>query len=137
MRLNLIFATVVLFTSASAMAADAAYWDQAVRDPGTIALAQRTLRAEGYDPGPVNGQVGPQTVEAVKQAQKDRELEPSGRLDRRTIAALGIDTESAAAGGSDRLAQSELRGSCDLLIGPEKERCLQQGGTVEASAKAK
>jgi peptidoglycan hydrolase-like protein with peptidoglycan-binding domain len=94
MRLNRILATVVLFASASAMAADPAYWDQAVRDPGTIALAQQTLRAEGYDPGPVNGEIGPQTVEAVKQAQKDRELEPTGRLDRRTIAALGIENSA-------------------------------------------
>jgi peptidoglycan hydrolase-like protein with peptidoglycan-binding domain len=91
MKPNRIFASVVFFASASAMAADMAYWDQAVRDPGTIAVAQQTLRAEGYDPGPVNGQLGPQTVEAVKQAQKDRELEPTGRLDRRTIAALGIE----------------------------------------------
>lgn len=35
----------------------------------------------------------PETVQAVKQAQQDRELEPTGRLDRRTVAALGIDVE--------------------------------------------
>lgn len=91
MKAIAIVATIVLFASADAMAADAAYWDQSVRDPGTVALVQQTLRAEGYDPGPVNGRLGPQTVEAVKQAQKDRELEATGRLDRRTIAALGIE----------------------------------------------
>lgn len=30
-----------------------------------------------------------------------------------------------------------LRGSCDALIGPDKELCLKRGGTVEAGAKAK
>jgi hypothetical protein len=58
-----------------------------------------------------------------------------------TLRAQGYDpgpaTDSAAAGGSDRVAQGgELRGSCDALIGPEKERCLKQGGTMETSAKS-
>jgi peptidoglycan hydrolase-like protein with peptidoglycan-binding domain len=93
---------VGLFVFASAHATD---WDELVQDRDTVAAVQQTLRAEGYDPGPASGEIGPKTVEAVKQAQKDRELEPTGRLDRRTIAALGIDTESAAAGGSGRAAQ--------------------------------
>jgi peptidoglycan hydrolase-like protein with peptidoglycan-binding domain len=103
--LHLLAATVIAFAGSAAAATDAAYWDQPVQDRNTVAIVQQTLRAEGYDPGPLNGQLGPQTVEAVKQAQKDRELEPTGRLDRRTIAALGIDeraTESAAAGASPR-----------------------------------
>jgi hypothetical protein len=125
---------VGIFVFASA---HATYWDEPVHDRGTVAIVQQTLRAQGHDPGPASGEFGPQTVEAVKQAQKDRELEPTGQLDRRTIAALGIDTDSAAAGGSDRVAQGgELRGSCDALIGPEKERCLKQGGTMETSAKS-
>jgi peptidoglycan hydrolase-like protein with peptidoglycan-binding domain len=93
---------VAIFAFASAYATD---WDELVKDRATVVSVQQTLRAEGYDPGPVNGELGPQTAAALKQAQKDRELEPTGRLDRRTIAALGIDAESAAAGGSERLAQ--------------------------------
>jgi peptidoglycan hydrolase-like protein with peptidoglycan-binding domain len=75
---------VAIFAFASAHATD---WDELVQDRDTIAIVQQTLRAEGYDPGPINGELGPQTAAAVKQAQKDRELEPTGRLDRRTIAA--------------------------------------------------
>jgi hypothetical protein len=125
---------VAIFAFASAYATD---WDELLQDRDTVAKVQQTLRAEGYDPGPANGKLGPRTEQAVKQAQKDRELEPTGRLERRTIAALGIDIESAAAGGSDRLAQGgELRGSCNMLIGLERDSCLQQGGTVQASAKS-
>jgi peptidoglycan hydrolase-like protein with peptidoglycan-binding domain len=123
---------VAIFAFASAHATD---WDELVQDRDTVAIVQQTLRAEGYDPGPINGELGPQTAAALKQAQKDRELEPTGLLDRRTTAALGIDAESAAAGGSDRLAQGgELRGSCDELLGPEKAGCLKQGGTIETRA---
>lgn len=31
---------------------------------------------------------------------------------------------------------SAAHGSCDAFIGPEKERCLQQGGTVATSVKS-
>lgn len=71
-------------------AADIAYWNETVSDRATIAAAQRVLRAEGYDPGPADGKLRPQTAQAVMAAQKERELEPTGRLDRRTAAALGV-----------------------------------------------
>jgi hypothetical protein len=32
--------------------------------------------------------------------------------------------------------ERQLAGSCDALIGPERDRCVQQGGSVEASANA-
>jgi hypothetical protein len=67
----------------------------------------------------------------------------SGMLDDSTLAALGVEQPmSAAAGAStDRAGESvnenrPLGGSCDKLIGPEKDRCLQQGGTVEAGTNA-
>jgi peptidoglycan hydrolase-like protein with peptidoglycan-binding domain len=64
---------IIVFASA-----DATDWDELVQDRDTVAIVQQALRAEGYDPGPASGEFGPQTVEAVKQAQKDRELEPTG-----------------------------------------------------------
>ena len=87
--------------SAASSSADTPYWRTLVDDAATIATGQRALRAAGYDAGPADGTLNARTVAAVKQAQKDRELEPTGELDRRTLAALGIDVErSAAAGGS-------------------------------------
>jgi peptidoglycan hydrolase-like protein with peptidoglycan-binding domain len=89
--------------STAAFTADIAYWSAPVRDARTVAAAQQALRAEGYDPGPADGDINAKTVQAVKQAQKDRELEPTGRLDRRTAAALGVDVaENASAGASTR-----------------------------------
>lgn len=104
MKLAHLLAAVTALVSAASIAAESlGYWDRPVRDRETVAAVQKTLAADGYDPGPVNGQFGPKTVQAVKQAQKDRELEPTGRLDRRTVAALGIsEAESASAGASGR-----------------------------------
>jgi peptidoglycan hydrolase-like protein with peptidoglycan-binding domain len=56
--------------------------------------------AEGYDPGAADGTFHRKTEQALRQAQKDRELEPTGRLDRRTIAALGVDIEQTASAGA-------------------------------------
>lgn len=86
--------TIVLaFYCATAIPADMSYWNATVSDPVIVANTQEALQSEGYDPGTVDGRLKPKTVLAVKQAQQDRELEPTGRLDRRTVAALGIDVE--------------------------------------------
>ena len=39
---------------------------------------------------------------------------------------------------AERLPQQrrELAGSCDALVGPDKEQCLRKGGTVEAGAQS-
>jgi len=86
---------------------------------------QEKLHALGFDAGPVNGEFDSKTQAALAQFQLSAALPASGQLDDRTLAELGVD---AAQGG-------ELGGSCDALVGPEKERCVQQGGTVEVSAK--
>jgi peptidoglycan hydrolase-like protein with peptidoglycan-binding domain len=65
---------------------------------------QEKLRALGFYTGPVNGDIGPYTQAALAQFQLSVPISASGQLD-------------------------DLRGTCDTLFGPEKERCLQQGGT--------
>ena len=104
---------LALFAPLVASAADLKYWKETIANGAAIASAQRALRAEGYDPGPADGKLHPKTAEAVMQAQEQRELEPTGRLDRRTAAALGVPLKppaSAAAGASQR-RRSSLRRS--------------------------
>jgi hypothetical protein len=71
----------------------------AAADPATVREAQQRLMSEGINPGPVDGKLGQQTREGLKEFQQSRGLEPSGQLDGQTIAALGIDSESSAAAG--------------------------------------
>lgn len=66
-----------------------------VQDIATVQAVQRALRAEGYDLGPTDGTLNAKTVQALKRAQQERGLEPTGKLDRRTAAALGVNPESA------------------------------------------
>ena len=78
---------------ASVGAADVRPWDAAVGGGPTIRAVQRALRDQGYDPGPADGTLNAETVWALKQAQIDRGFEPTGRLDRRTVGALGVNPE--------------------------------------------
>jgi peptidoglycan hydrolase-like protein with peptidoglycan-binding domain len=110
---------------------------------------QEMLRQRGFYNGPVNGDIGPNTQAAIAQFQLSLPMPVSGMLDETTLAALGVE-EPASTGPTAQAAsepanqnQNEshsqnrpLGGSCDSLIGPEKDRCLQQGGTVEASTNA-
>ena len=70
-------------------------------EPATVRQAQERLISEGFNPGAVDGRLGPQTRQGLKDFQTSQGLEPSGQLDTQTIAALGLDSgASATTGGS-------------------------------------
>lgn len=64
-------------------------------EPG-VEAAQRRLAEIGFDPGPVDGFLGPRTREAIKAFQKANELKPNGRLDAKTLRTLFPGTSSGA-----------------------------------------
>ena len=55
----------------------------------TMMSVQQALKSAGYDPGPIDGLVGRQTVEAIHSFQKDNGLEV-GDLNASTLMALKI-----------------------------------------------
>jgi peptidoglycan hydrolase-like protein with peptidoglycan-binding domain len=58
--------------------------------PETVRRAQRILKSEGFDPGPINGVLGDKTEEALLQYQQKHGIEATGWLDRETRAKLGV-----------------------------------------------
>jgi peptidoglycan hydrolase-like protein with peptidoglycan-binding domain len=50
-----------------------------------IRMVQLTLKDSGFDPGPIDGMLGPKTREAIKKFQIKNELEPTGEMDEQTI----------------------------------------------------
>jgi peptidoglycan hydrolase-like protein with peptidoglycan-binding domain len=52
--------------------------------------AQRALRDLGYDPGPVDGIVGPRTRQALARYQRAEKITVTGRLDAETMVRLDI-----------------------------------------------
>lgn len=65
-------------------------------DAETIKQAQEQLKSAGFDPGPTDGIMGPQTQKALKDYQQSKGLKASGQLDQETRQAL----LSAGAGGT-------------------------------------
>ncbi|HXW70745.1 MAG TPA: peptidoglycan-binding domain-containing protein [Methylocella sp.] len=56
----------------------------------TLVQIQKKLNEEGFNAGPANGKWGPKTREALMDFQKKNKLEATGKLDRQTMADLGI-----------------------------------------------
>jgi peptidoglycan hydrolase-like protein with peptidoglycan-binding domain len=75
----------------------------------TVRKAQQALKDKGFDPGPVDGIMGPQTREAVKKFQdKQANMKGSGQLNQQTLSALGVEGGAGmgSAGGSQRGASA-------------------------------
>ncbi len=71
-----------------------------------IKKVQESLRDKGYYHADVDGALGPQTREAIRQYQKSENLPVTGRLDGETAGKLGVGPESA--GGSFEGAAQEV-----------------------------
>jgi len=59
-----------------------------------IKEAQETLKAAGFEPGPVDGIMGGQTRSAIKAFQKAKSLKPTGKIDSTTSLALNREKEA-------------------------------------------
>jgi peptidoglycan hydrolase-like protein with peptidoglycan-binding domain len=88
---SLLLTAFAAATMASASAADAPYVNA-----GTVRQAQKTLNDRGFRTGGVDGRMGPQTQAALVNFQRAEKLQPTGKLDRQTLAALGIQKTDAA-----------------------------------------
>jgi peptidoglycan hydrolase-like protein with peptidoglycan-binding domain len=59
-----------------------------------VRTAQQALADKGFNPGPVDGLMGPRTRAAVQDFQRKEGLEASGQLDMKTMSRLGTDRTS-------------------------------------------
>lgn len=58
---------------------------------GKITTIQRALKAKGYNPGPIDGTIGWETMRAVKAFQKANKLPVDKYLNIQTVKALGVN----------------------------------------------
>jgi peptidoglycan hydrolase-like protein with peptidoglycan-binding domain len=54
-----------------------------------IRRAQQALQAKGFDPGPIDGVIGPRTEDAIRNFQDRYGIKTSVKLDNQTLYALG------------------------------------------------
>lgn len=58
--------------------------------PSVVKATQQKLTEDGYQPGPADGVMGPNTRAALQKFQSDQGLNASGRLDQETLAKLNV-----------------------------------------------
>lgn len=58
---------------------------------------QEALKAKNYDPGPIDGRMGPKTRGALKDFQQASGLKTTGQLDSQTAEKLGLERTAAPA----------------------------------------
>lgn len=68
--------------------------------PRFVREAQRALRDLGYQPGPLDGVVGPRTKQALVRYQQAERIQVTGRLDSETM--VRLDIQERLFGGADR-----------------------------------
>jgi peptidoglycan hydrolase-like protein with peptidoglycan-binding domain len=108
---SLLMAALAAAGMASASAADALYVDSE-----TVRQVQKTLNDRGFRTGGVDGRMGPQTQAALVNFQRAEKLQPTGKLDRQTLAALGVQKSGAAAGGGgQKYGQATIRKAQETL----------------------
>jgi lipid-binding SYLF domain-containing protein/peptidoglycan hydrolase-like protein with peptidoglycan-binding domain len=82
-----------------------------------VKRAQEALRDKGYDPGPIDGVVGPRTRAALRNYQQAESLAVTGRLDPETAAKLGGGSQ---AGPTDR--EPKARADADNTARNQRDR---------------
>lgn len=56
-----------------------------------VRQVQAALQKQGFDPGPVDGMMGPKTREAIRRFQRAKGLQITGTMDTKTLDALGLE----------------------------------------------
>lgn len=59
-------------------------------NPQVVRSVQQALKQKGYDVGSVDGQMGPNTENALRQFQQAQGISQTGNLDQQTLSALGV-----------------------------------------------
>jgi peptidoglycan hydrolase-like protein with peptidoglycan-binding domain len=72
---------------------------------GSLEAIQTALKDKGYDPGPVDGRMGPQTRAALRAYQKKEGLPVTGKADAKTLAGLKVAGASDAGAATPRNTQ--------------------------------
>jgi hypothetical protein len=102
--------------------------EQMSQDKEVVKQAQEKLSAAGHDVGAADGIIGPRTQKGLKEFQQSKGLEASGRLDQKTLAALGVSGDASASTGA-----SSAKGSSDKASSSAGASSSQTAGSSEKS----
>ena len=73
----------------------------------SVREAQQALKDKGFDPGPVDGVMGPKTRAAIRTYQEKNSLEADGHLGPQTLSSLGV--QNATPGRKMKTAGTNIK----------------------------
>jgi len=91
-------------TSANKEEVRTAIMEYRLRSPDRIKKVQRALEQAGFDPGPIDGELGSRTDQALRAFQKAQGLEPDGVVGVKTWTALSEYLEPGSLHAQERAA---------------------------------
>lgn len=91
----------------------------------TLLKAQKKLDQEGYNAGRADGKWGSKTADAVKSFQKKNNLPVTGKLDKQTLADLGINTPSSTGRSISKKQSSQSSRSSNTSSGGQQNMMEQ------------
>jgi peptidoglycan hydrolase-like protein with peptidoglycan-binding domain len=65
-----------------------------------VKSVQEALKDKGHNPGPIDGVMGPQTQQALRNFQRAQNIQQTGQLDSSTASALGVTLSSNGSMGN-------------------------------------
>jgi peptidoglycan hydrolase-like protein with peptidoglycan-binding domain len=102
---SLLVAALAVAWTVSASAADALFVDAK-----TVVQVQKTLNDRGFRTGGIDGRMGPQTQAALVNFQRAQKLPPTGKLDKPTLMALGVQkADGTASASQNRYGPTTIR----------------------------
>lgn len=109
---SLLVAAIAAAGMASASAADPVFVSSQ-----TVRQAQKILSDRGFRTGGTDGRMGPQTQAALVSFQRSEKLSPTGKLDRATLDALGLEKgeHGASADAASRYPAATIRKTQETL----------------------
>ena len=80
---------------------------------GNVQAVQEALKQKGFDPGTIDGVMGPKTMAALRSFQQSNSLQATGRLDAQTAQQLGVESSAngSKAGSTTGRSSSSGRGA--------------------------
>lgn len=96
----------------------AAAGDEVALDPALITKVQARLSELGYEPGPVDGLMGPKTRDAIRRYQVVEGLPVDGKISRPVLARLVGSTEAVAPARADGAAATRKAPAAGAALGP-------------------
>ena len=95
---------------------------------------QEALKGNGFDPGTADGVIGPKTNQAIRDFQKSKNLQATGRIDEKTASALGVGDMSRGGGRPSSTSSSGTDKTGNVGSEPTKPDA-SGGSTIDPPSK--